>query len=148
MKIAVGNDHAGLQLKNKVVEWLGGHGFDIVDVGTDNSDSTDYPDYAEKVGELVNQGKADLGILVCYSGAGMCIAANKIRGIRAAHPATLDEAFLMRSHNDANVLCLGQGTTDTHFALELTEKFLETTFSGEERHIRRVEKIAEMEKCP
>lgn len=121
-------------------------GVEVFDMGVDDPDvSADYPDYAAKVARAVAGGEAEFGVVVCKSGLGSCIAANKIDGIRASHPGTLDEAFLTRSHNNANVLCLGQDTVDTHFNLQLLDKFLHTPFSGEERHQRRIDKITQLE---
>ena len=145
MRIAVGSDHAGFELKTRVIEWLSAHGFDACDQGPDSPESVDYPDFARAVCELVTGGVAELGVLVCKTGIGMCIAANKLRGIRAAHPANTEEAFLSRSHNDANVLCLGGGTTPPDAALELLEVFVRTPFSGEDRHRRRLVKIQTLE---
>jgi ribose 5-phosphate isomerase B len=144
MKIAVGADHAGFELKNRLVEQLRQQGHDVRDYGTDSADSTDYPDYARAVAERVASGEADRGILVCSSGVGMSIAANKILGIRAAVGNTPDQVALIRSHNDANVLTLGARYTRPSEAAGLVRVFLETPFDGG-RHARRLGKIADLE---
>jgi|SRR5579884_2723708 len=144
MRIAIGADHAGLRLKNELREALRQAGHDVTDCGTNSPESTDYPDYARQVGETVASKAADRGVLVCHSGVGMSIAANKIRGIRAALGAGPEEVRLSRAHNDANVLALGQNFTDTTTAWNLTQIFLETPFDGG-RHERRVNKISALE---
>jgi ribose 5-phosphate isomerase B len=146
MKIAVGSDHAGFELKKAVVAWLAEQGHEAIDVGTDSPESCDYPDFAADVSNLVSRGQADFGVMVCKTGVGSCISANKVPGIRAAKTANLDEAFLCRDHNDANVLCLGQDTVDRELSLAMLEKFLTTPFSGAERHQRRIAKISELER--
>jgi ribose 5-phosphate isomerase B len=145
MRIAVGADHAGFELKEKIRELLVGRGFEVHDQGTNSADSVDYPDYARKVAEEVAAHRADLGILVCGSGIGMAMAANKVPGVRAAHVTSEYEAQVSREHNDANVLALGARSLDPSTALQLVEKWLATPFAGG-RHQRRVEKIAQIEK--
>jgi ribose 5-phosphate isomerase B len=144
MKIAVGADHAGFEIKNQVRDSLRRSGHDVRDFGTDNGDSTDYPDYASVVGRAVAAGEADRGILVCGSGAGMAMAANKVRGVRAAVGSTPDEVRVLRAHNDANILTLGARFTDPAAIPELVRTFLETPFDGG-RHQRRVEKMSKLE---
>jgi len=145
MIIAIGSDHAGYDLKTRVVQWLKENAYEPMDLGTNSTDSVDYPDFAGAVAHKVSQGGADLGVVICKTGLGSCMAANKVPAVRAAHPSTLEEAELTRAHNDANVICLGAGTVDAHFNMELLERFLRTPFSGEERHRRRIEKLSEME---
>lgn len=145
MRIALGCDHAGFALKEKVKEHLAGTGVQVQDVGTHSSERVDYPDYAEKVGTAVCHGEADRGILVCGTGLGACIAANKIRGIRAASVWTKELARLSRAHNDANVLCLSGWYMDISLARELVDIFLDTPFEGG-RHQRRLDKISDLEK--
>lgn len=145
MRIALGSDHAGYELKARATAWLAERGFATEDLGTNGSESVDYPDFARAVCERVTGGQADVGVLVCKTGIGMCIAANKVPGIRAAHPANEEEAFLARSHNNANVLCLGGGTTDPDAAIAMLDMFVRTPFSDEDRHIRRLAKIQSLE---
>lgn len=145
MKIALGSDHAGFELKEKIKQKLASRGIDVADQGTNSTESVDYPDYARKVAEAVARGQAEKGILVCGSGIGMAITANKVPGIRAANVTTEAEAELSRQHNDANVLALGQRLIDPDEALNIVAKFLATPFSGG-RHQQRVEKIAQIER--
>ena len=147
MRIALGADHAGFEIKNQLREALSAAGHQVRDFGTASEASTDYPDYAGLVGHAVSSGDADRGILVCGSGIGMAIAANKIHGVRAAVGYHAEEVALMRQHNDANVLALGARFTDPGAARELARIFLETPFEGG-RHARRVDKIAAMETQP
>jgi ribose 5-phosphate isomerase B len=141
-KIALASDHAGFDLKEFLkktiteVEW--------VDQGPLNADRVDYPDFAAKVGELVGTHRVDCGILVCGSGIGMCIAANKIAGVRAAVVESEQTAKLSRAHNDANILCLGARILDPNHAKEIVKAWLETPFEGG-RHQERVKKIADLE---
>ena len=145
MKIAIGADHAGFPLKQGIAATLAEQGHEILDVGTFSPESTDYPDYAGQVGHAVVSGAAERGLLVCSTGVGMSIAANKVSGIRAALAMNADEVELTRSHNDANVLTFGSRYFDAPKALELVEVFLKTPFSGGVRHSRRVAKIAALE---
>ena len=145
MKIALGADHAGFELKQKIKQHLAQQGLSVDDRGTNSPDSVDYPDFARMVGEEVAQRKADLGILVCGTGIGMSMAANKVPGVRAANVSTEYEAQMSREHNDANVLALGGRTVDEKTALALVDKFLHTSFLGG-RHQRRVDKIMAIEK--
>ena len=145
MKIAIGADHAGYALKDLVRDVLRQAGHEVTDVGTNCAESTDYPDYAGAVAIGVVSGTADRGILVCSTGVGMSIAANKIDGIRAAIAFNVDEVRLTRAHNDANVITIGARYTDPEAAHEMVRIFLETPFEGG-RHARRVGKIAELEK--
>jgi ribose 5-phosphate isomerase B len=143
MKIAVGADHAGFALKQKVVELLKGSGHEVMDRGTDTEDSCDYPDYAAAVSRDVASGRAERGVLVCSTGIGMSITANKFRGIRAALGSSAAEIRLARGHNDANVLTLGARFPKGD-AAEMLEAFLSTPFDGG-RHARRVSKISALE---
>ncbi len=145
MRIAVGADHAGFELKEQIRKLLADRGIAVSDQGTNSAESVDYPDYARKVGEEVAAHRADLGILVCGSGIGMAMAANKVPGVRAAHVTSEFEAQVSREHNDANVLALGARTLDQPTAFKLVEKWLATPFAGG-RHQRRVEKITQIEK--
>ena len=144
MKIAIGADHAGYDLKGAVVEHLRGRGHDVTDHGTDSTESVDYPPICAAVGRDVASGKAEVGIVLGGSGQGEAIAANKVRGVRAA--LCLDEytARLAREHNDANVLSLGGRILATPFALAIVDVFLETKFEGG-RHERRISQIKDIE---
>jgi ribose 5-phosphate isomerase B len=144
MKIAIGADHAGFELKQKVKQHLIDKGLQVDDMGTSSLDSVDYPDFARKVGEDVVQNRTDLGILVCGTGIGMAMAANKVPGIRAANVSTEFEAQMAREHNNANVLTLGARVLDEPTALKLVDKWLETQFAGG-RHQLRVDKIMKIE---
>ena len=144
MRIAIGADHAGFTLKNDLRDALRAAGHEVADFGTDSTASTDYPDYALKVAKQVASGKADRGVLVCATGIGMSIAANKVHGIRAALGTNPEEVRLVRAHNNANVLTFGEKFIDAPTAGDLTKIFLETPFEGG-RHERRVDKIAAME---
>jgi ribose 5-phosphate isomerase B len=144
MKIAIGADHAGFDLKNQMGSILRQNGHEVSDFGTNSPESTDYPDYANSVAQAVAAGTAERGLLVCGSGVGMSIAANKVDGIRAALGVNADEVRLTRAHNDANVLTLGARFTDSATARELVQIFIDTPFEGG-RHQRRIAKIAQLE---
>ena len=145
MKIALGADHAGFELKNEIKRQLASAGIQVDDQGAHSGDSVDYPDFARAVGEEVARKQADFGILVCGTGIGMSMSANKVPGIRAAKADTEYEAEMARAHNDANVLCLGARVSDAGTAQKLVRKFLETRFEGG-RHQRRVDKIMALER--
>ena len=144
MKVAIGSDHAGFELKENIRRFLAEMGIKTEDIGTNIKESVDYPDYAQKVSALVQEGKADFGILVCSTGTGMSMAANKMRGIRAAQAWTPDIARLSRQHNNANVLCLAGSFLERGTAQEIVKTFLNSSFDGG-RHKRRVSKIMELE---
>jgi ribose 5-phosphate isomerase B len=145
MKIALGADHAGYQLKDQIKQHLEQQGISVCDEGTSSSESVDYPDYARAVAHDVSEHRADLGILVCGSGIGMAITANKIEGIRAANVSTEYEAQMSREHNNANVLALGARIINADAAFRIVDTWLATQFAGG-RHERRVEKIMAIEK--
>lgn len=145
MKIAIGADHAGFALKEELRAALEAKGLEVVDFGTHSSESTDYPDYASAVAQSVSKGEAECGILVCSTGVGMSMAANKVEGVRAALAFNTDEVELTRRHNNANVLTLGARYNNLQQAEELVDVFLKTPFEGG-RHQRRVDKIASLEK--
>src|SRR5258708_2653814 len=145
MKISLGADHAGFELKEKIKKLLLQQGVEVNDRGTHSSEAVDYPDYARKVAEEVADHAADLGILVCGSGIGMSIVANKVAGVRAANVSSEYEAQLSREHNDANVLTLGARLISDQNAFQIVQKWLETSFAGG-RHQRRVEKISEIKR--
>ncbi|MFB3067728.1 MAG: ribose 5-phosphate isomerase B [Acidobacteriota bacterium] len=146
MRIAVGADHAGFPLKGQVLELLEKEGHSVVDLGTHSTRSVDYPDYAQAVGESVVKGETQVGILLCGSGVGASIAANKVAGIRAALCHDVFSARQSREDDDANVLCLGPRVIGPALAQELIRVFLAARFSKAERHLRRLEKVAGLEK--
>ena len=137
MKIGIASDHRGVILKEKIKNYLNNR-YQIIDYGTNSIESVDYPQYAYKIGEAVHDKKIDLGILICGTGIGMSIACNKVKGVRCAKVNDKEEAFLARSHNNANVIALSEKTTDYK---EIIDTFLTTNFSDEEKHHRRVEMI-------
>ena len=145
MKIAIGADHAGMALKNQVVGWLKSQGHQVEDAGTHSIESCDYPDFAAAVARDVASGTTERGILVCSTGVGMSIAANKINGIRAALAMNADEVQLSRQHNNANILTMGAKYTTAEQAQEFIKMFLETPFEAG-RHERRVNKITILER--
>ncbi|MBI3458091.1 MAG: ribose 5-phosphate isomerase B [Candidatus Rokubacteria bacterium] len=143
--IALGADHAGWQLKEEVKAWLLNGNAELLDFGTHSPDPVDYPDYAAQVAEAVAFGKAARGILVCGTGIGMAMAANKLPGVRAAFCPDLFTARMSREHNDANVLALGGRLTGRELALEIVDMWLRSEFQGG-RHRRRLDKVAELER--
>lgn len=143
--IAIGCDHAALELKNKAIELLKNRGLAFKDYGCYTAGSVDYPDLALAVGTAVAGKECEKGILLCGTGIGMSIAANKIKGIRCAHCCDVFSAKATREHNDANVLAAGARILDQKTALEIIEAFLDTPFSNDERHKRRINKITEIE---
>ncbi len=145
MKIYIGADHKGFLLKQYLVELLRNQGHEITDVGTNSEESTDYPDYGLKVARAVAEGAADRGITICWTGNGMSIAANKIRGVRAGICLTEDMAMLTRAHNNANVCSLASRYVSPEDAEKIVHVFLSTAFEGG-RHIERLKKIAAAEK--
>ncbi len=144
MKIAIGSDHAGFQLKETLKSWLNDKGYDVIDKGTYDETSCDYPDFGRAVGLEVASGNADRGIVVCGSGIGISIAANKVRGVRAALCGDIYSARMSREHNDANVLAMGQRVTGAGLAIEIMDTWLNTAFEGG-RHQRRLDKITSIE---
>ncbi|MBP1890640.1 ribose 5-phosphate isomerase B [Clostridium moniliforme] len=145
MKIALGSDHGGYSLKNEIMEYLSSNGYEIKDFGTYTKESCDYPDYAEKVAKAVASKEFDLGILICGTGIGMSIVANKVPGIRAALCSDTFSAHATREHNNANILALGERVVGPGLALDIVKTFLDAKFQGE-RHERRLNKISAIEK--
>ncbi len=145
MRIVLGSDHAGFALKEQVKAFLDKKGIDTLDIGASSLEPVDYPDYAENAARALLAGKGELGILVCGTGLGICIAANKIQGIRAAAPWNAEVARLSREHNDANILCLAGRHMDPQLALEIVAVWLGASFEKGGRHERRVRKIAALE---
>jgi ribose 5-phosphate isomerase B len=144
--IAIASDHGGFAMKNQLLEHLKAKGVAVVNLGCYSQDSVDYPIYAEKVGRGVADGTYERGILVCGTGIGMSIAANKIPGVRASLCADCYSAEMTRVHNDSNVLCLGGRTIGIELAKRIVDTYLAADFSQEEKHVRRVAMIQELEK--
>ncbi len=142
--ITIGSDHAGFELKLKVIEHLKSRGIEVIDVGTDSADSCDYPAFARAVCKNVQDGVTELGILICGTGIGMSMAANKHRGIRAAACSDTFSARLTRLHNDANVLCFGERVVGFGLACDLVDNFIDADFEGG-KHQRRVDMITAIE---
>jgi ribose 5-phosphate isomerase B len=140
MKIAIGSDHAGFEFKQTVIDWLDHNGYEFTDMGPYNEESVDYPDYARKVGEAVAEGLYDSGILLCGTGIGVSISANKIKGIRAAVACNPEFATLARQHNNANIICFAARFTDKPTIEKSLHNWFATDFEGG-RHQRRVNKI-------
>ena len=145
MKVAVGSDHAGFMLKQEVAESLRKEGYDVVDVGTNSTAPVDYPDYAEKVALAVKDGRAERAVLICGSGVGACVAANKVPGIRAAICHDAYSAHQGVEHDDMNVLVLGGRIVGPALAHELVEAFVKARYTAEERHARRLAKVKAIE---
>ena len=145
MRIAIGSDHAGFPLKQSLAAWLAETGHAVYDLGTHSGEPVDYPDFSAAVARAVLDGRADRGVIVCGSGAGACIAANKLNGIRAGVAHDMYTAHQMVEHDDANVLCLGSRVVAESIAKDLVKTFIEAKFSREERHVRRLEKIKALE---
>ncbi len=141
MRIAIGSDHAGFKLKEIIKNYLKRKNIDFKDYGTNSSESVDYPDYAYLVAEAVARGEFDRGILLCGSGVGMVVVANKVRGIRAVNAYDTYTAKQSRQHGDCNVLCLAGRKLSRAKATKIVDVWLKTKFSGEERHLRRIRKI-------
>jgi len=145
MNIAIGGDHATVILKKTIVEMLKQEGYDVTDFGTFTSESVDYPDYGQQVAEAVAAGEFEKGIVICGTGIGISISANKVKGIRCALCSDVFSAKATRLHNDSNILALGERNTGVGVALEIVKAWLETPFSGDARHQRRIDKITAIE---
>lgn len=148
MKIAIGTDHNGTEIKKEIKTFLKNRGYEVIDVSQHNSAFDDYPEYAFKVGELVSNKEADLGILLCGTGIGMSIAANKVKGVRCAHITNTSEAILAKQHNNANIIAMG-ANNKVNDIIKMVDLFINTEFKREERHVRRNNEIMEYElkKC-
>ena len=142
MKIAIASDHGGYELKEAIKEYLKGRDIEVLDLGTDSTESVDYPAYGKACGEAVAEGRADRGIVCCGTGIGISIAANKVKGVRCSLCTDVTMAELTRKHNDSNVLALGGRTTGMQTALDITKAWLDTEFEGG-RHQRRVDMLNE-----
>lgn len=145
MRIALASDHAGFEMKEHLAKWLTEAGHAVYDLGTHSPDPVDYPDFAAAAGRAVLDGRANRAIVVCGSGAGACVAANKLRGIRAALAHDTYTAHQMVEHDDVNLLCLGARVIGEKLAEDVVTAFLAAAFTGEERHLRRLEKVKALE---
>ena len=145
MKIAIACDHGALELKNSIIQHLTKQGYDVQDFGTHTLDSCDYPDYASQAAKAVADGTCDRGIVLCTTGIGMSISANKIKGIRCALLSDVMSARMTREHNDTNMMALGAAVTGSLLALEIVDTWMNTEFSGGERHNRRIAKLMALE---
>ena len=145
MKIAIGCDHGALALKNAVIAHLTKKGFEVQDFGTYTPDSCDYPDFAAAAAKAVASGECEKGIVLCTTGIGISIAANKVKGIRCALLSDVMSARLTREHNDTNMMAMGAGVVGQNLALEIVDTWLGTEFSGEARHQRRIDKVMALE---
>lgn len=145
MRVAVASDHAGYPLKKETVVLLQESGYEVLDLGTHSTDSVDYPDYAQALGEAVQSGRAERGIMICGSGVGACVAANKMRGVRAGLCHDTYSAHQGVEHDNINVLCLGARVIGSAVSEELVRAFLSAKFTNEERHVRRLEKVNRLE---
>ena len=145
MRVALGSDHAGFELKNHLARILSDGGFTVFDLGTHDTESVDYPDFAAAVGRAVVDGRADRGIVVCGSGAGASVAANKLKGVRAVVAHDTYTAHQSVEHDDVNVLCLGSRVIGSAVAEELATAFLSAKFTNEERPVRRLNKVKALE---
>ncbi len=143
-KIAFACDHGGYELKATILNWLKDNGYEVVDFGCDSTASIDYPDYALPASQAVAKGECDLGILVCGTGIGMSLCANKVKGIRAACCSEIFSARMTRLHNNSNILCFGARVVGAGVALDLVKTFLESEFEGD-RHIKRIDKVMAIE---
>ena len=146
MKIAIGCDHGALALKNKMVQHLQAQGHEVKDFGTYTLDSCDYPDFAAPAARAVASGECEKGIVLCTTGIGVSITANKVKGIRCALLSDLMTAELTRQHNDTNMMALGAGVVGEMLALKIADTWLGTPFSGDARHQRRIDKVMALEK--
>ncbi|MEA3400369.1 MAG: ribose 5-phosphate isomerase B [Armatimonadota bacterium] len=145
MRIAVGNDHAGVELKWTLMQHLADLGVEAENLGVDSEESVDYPDVAATVGEAVSSGEYDLGLLICGTGIGVCLAANKVRGVRAAPCCFEYHARMAREHNHANICCLGARVVGPELAKSIVTAFIRTPVSDAERHLRRRDKVMALE---
>jgi RpiB/LacA/LacB family sugar-phosphate isomerase len=147
MRVALAADHAGFELKEKMALYLEAKGFEVMDLGTHDQEPVDYPDFARAIAKVLQEEKAERGIIICGSGVGACVAANKMANIRAGLCHDTYSAHQGVEHDDINVLCLGARVIGEELAQELVSAFLAATFTGEERHVRRLAKIKAMEKA-
>ena len=145
MKIAMGNDHSAVEMKTVIREYVEAKGYEVIDFGTNTSESCDYPEYGEKVGRAVASGEADYGIAICGTGVGISIAANKVKGIRACVCSEPCTARLSKMHNDSNVLAFGSRIIGPEMAIMITDAWLDAKYEGSDRHERRIAMLMEIE---
>lgn len=145
MKISIGCDHSALELKNVIIEHLKSKGIEVIDRGTYTKDSCDYTDYGYMVAKDIKDGTVDKGIVICFTGIGMSMIANKVKGVRCALVGSIDAAILTREHNDSNCLALSAKYTGYALAKEIVDAWINTEFSNNERHLRRINKISKYE---
>lgn len=145
MKIAIATDHNGSNIKKEIIRFLNNRGFETLDLSEHNSAFDDYPAYAFAVGKAVTKNEADFGVLLCGTGIGMSIAANKVKGIRCAHVTNNSEAMLARQHNNANIIAIGTNSNKVNDILKMIDLFVNTDFKNEDRHVRRNKQISEYE---
>ena len=141
MKLAIGNDHSAVEMKKEIKKYLEDKGIEVIDVGTNSTESFNYPISGYKVGKMVANGEVDGGVLICGTGVGISLAANKVKGVRCALLDNPMSARLTREHNDTNMMALGAAVTGEMLALEIVDVWLDTAFSGVERHQRRIDKM-------
>jgi ribose 5-phosphate isomerase B len=144
MRISIASDHGGLELKNHIITYLTSKGYEMVNFGTDTKDSCDYPDFAYKAASSVGKGEVDYGIVICTTGIGVSIVANKVKGVRCALVTKVEDAILTRQHNNTNCLAMGQKNVSNELGEQIVDAWLNTAFEGG-RHTRRVEKISKIE---
>ena len=145
MKVSIGADHAAYNLKSVIIEHLKEKGIEVIDRGTYSLDSCDYPDYGIAVAEDIAAKRVDKGIVICYTGIGISVAANKVKGVRCALVNSVDAAILTREHNDSNCLAMGAKYTPNELAIEIVDTWLNTNYSNMEKHTRRINKITNYE---
>ena len=145
MKISIGCDHSALELKNVIIDHLKSKGIEVIDRGTYTKDSCDYTDYGYMVAKDIKDGTVDKGIVICFTGIGMSMIANKVKGVRCALVGSIDAAILTREHNDSNCLALSAKYTGYALAKEIVDAWINTDFSNNERHLRRINKISKYE---
>lgn len=144
MRISIASDHGGLELKNHIITYLTSKGYEMVNFGTDTKDSCDYPDFAYKAALSLAKGEVDYGIVICTTGIGVSIVANKVKGVRCALVTKVEDAILTRQHNNTNCLAMGQKNVSNELGEQIVDAWLNTAFEGG-RHTRRVEKISKIE---
>jgi len=144
MKIFIASDHRGVTTKEEITKYLNENGIEVVEIGITNNEADDYPDFAFRIGKLINENKSSIGILICGNGIGMSIAANKVNGVRCARVVDVDDAFKAKNHNGANVIAIG-ANLDIELIKEIVDTFISTKPASDERHLKRIDKIIKYE---